>query len=44
MNDYQYVGVGREDANKSGEFCAIFFNEKKYKLLKNSTFCFQKSR
>ena len=43
MNDYQYVGVGREDANKSGEFCAIFFNEKKYKLLKNSTFWLSES-
>ena len=38
MNDYNYVGVGREDANRKGEYCAIFFNEKKYKLLKNSTF------
>ena len=38
MNDYKYVGVGREDANRKGEYCAIFFNEKKYKLLKNSTF------
>ena len=28
LNDYKYVGVGRDDANKSGEFCAIFFNEK----------------
>ena len=43
MNDYQYVGVGREDANKGGEFCAIFFNEKKYKLLKNSTFWLSES-
>ena len=38
MNDYKYVGVGRDDANRKGEYCAIFFNEKKYKLLKNSTF------
>ena len=38
MNDYKYVGVGREDAKRKGEYCAIFFNEKKYKLLKNSTF------
>ena len=28
MNDYKYVGVGREDANRKGEHCAIFFNEK----------------
>ena len=38
MNDYKYVGVGRDDGNRKGEYCAIFFNEKKYKLLKNSTF------
>ena len=38
MNDYRYVGVGRDDGNRKGEYCAIFFNEKKYKLLKNSTF------
>ena len=38
MNDYKYVGVGRDDGNRKGEFCAIFFNEKKYKLLRNSTF------
>ena len=38
MNDYRYVGVGRDDGNRKGEYCAIFFNVKKYKLLKNSTF------
>ena len=38
MNDYKYVGVGRDDGKREGEYCAIFFNEKKYKLLKNSTF------
>jgi|TARA_B100000287_G_scaffold86612_1_gene79215 endonuclease/exonuclease/phosphatase family metal-dependent hydrolase len=38
MNDHKYVGVGRDDADRKGEYCAIFFNKKKYKLLKNSTF------
>ena len=38
MNDYKYVGVGRDDGNRKGEFCAIFFNEKKYNLLNNATF------
>ena len=28
MNDYKYVGVGRDDGNRKGEYCAIFFNEK----------------
>ena len=38
LSDHKYVGVGRDDANRKGEYCAIFFNEKKYKLLKDSTF------
>lgn len=38
MSNHKYVGVGREDANRKGEYCAIFFNEKKYKLLIDSTF------
>ena len=33
-----YVGVGRDDGNKKGEFCAIYFNKNKYRLLKSSTF------
>ena len=38
MSHHKYVGVGRDDGNKKGEYCAIFFNEKKYKLLEESTF------
>ena len=38
LHYHKYVGVGRDDGNKRGEYCAIFFNYKKYKLLKNSTF------
>ena len=38
MSDHKYVGVGRDDGNRKGEYCAIFFNEKKYKLLDKSTF------
>ena len=46
MNNHKYLGVGRDDAKENGEYCAIFFNEKKYKLLKTSNktgsgcFCF----
>ena len=43
MHDYDYVGVGRDDGDRKGEYCAIFFNEKKYKLLKNSTFWLSES-
>ena len=38
MSDHKYVGVGRDDGKRKGEYCAIFFNEKKYKLLEKSTF------
>tara|TARA_Y100000031_G_scaffold32017_1_gene35697 strand:- start:3307 stop:4146 length:840 start_codon:yes stop_codon:yes gene_type:complete len=36
--DYEYVGVGRDDGKKKGEFCAIYFDTTRYVLLKNSTF------
>lgn len=31
--DYDYVGVGRDDGHKQGEYAAIFYNTNKYKLL-----------
>ena len=43
MINHNYVGVGRDDAKESGEYCAIFFNEKRYKLLKSSTFWLSES-
>ncbi len=36
--DYDYVGVGRDNGKKKGEFCAIYFDTTRYVLLKNSTF------
>jgi len=36
--NYDYVGVGRDDGKKKGEFCAIYFDTTRYVLLKNSTF------
>jgi len=38
LTDYTYVGIGREDGKTKGEFCAIFYNTKKYKVIKQSTF------
>ncbi|KOS08204.1 endonuclease/exonuclease/phosphatase [Flavobacterium akiainvivens] len=35
---YKYIGVGRDDGNNQGEFSAIFYNEKKYKPIQQSTF------
>lgn len=36
--DYDYVGVGRDNGKKEGEFMAIFYNKKTVKLLKWGTF------
>jgi len=36
--NYNYVGVGRDDGFESGEYSAIFYNSKKFKVLKASTF------
>lgn len=38
LNDYTYVGVGREDGKTEGEFAAIFYDSTKFELLKSSTF------
>lgn len=36
--NYVYVGVGRDDGKKNGEFCAIFFNKEKLELISEQTF------
>ena len=38
LTGYEYVGVGRDDGKRKGEFSAIFFNAGKYKVVKSSTF------
>lgn len=35
---YDYVGVGRDDGLRKGEFCAIFFNKKRVILHSQDTF------
>jgi len=35
---YAYVGGGRDDGMRKGEFSAIFYNKSKYKAIKDSTF------
>ena len=37
-NQYDAIGVGREDGKAEGEYSAIFYNSKKYKVLQQSTF------
>lgn len=38
LGDYTVVGVGRDDGVDKGEFCPIFFNHNKFKLIGNDTF------
>ena len=38
LDDYKWVGVGREDGKKEGEHMAIFYNKKRVSLLKWGTF------
>ncbi|MCM4153257.1 endonuclease/exonuclease/phosphatase [Arenibacter sp. N53] len=35
---YAYVGVGRDDGQQKGEYSAIFYNSKKFNVLKTNTF------
>ena len=35
---YNYIGVGRDDGKTKGEYSAIFYNSKKFKVLENNTF------
>ncbi len=38
LDEYQYIGVGRDDGETKGEYCAIFFDSSKYKVIESSTF------
>ena len=38
MENYKYVGVGRDDGKEAGEFSAIFYNAKEFEVLENNTF------
>lgn len=38
LADHSYVGVGRDDAKEKGEYSAIFYNTRKFKVLKTNTF------
>ncbi len=38
LTDYAFVGVGRDDGKKAGEYSAIFYNSKKFTIIKSNTF------
>jgi len=41
--NYKYIGVARDDGKVEGEFCAIYFNYKKFTLKKQETFWLSKT-
>lgn len=38
LPEYGYVGVGRDDGQKQGEYSPIFYNKSKFTLIKSGTF------
>ena len=38
LNEYKFIGVGREDGKTKGEYSPIFFKPSKLKLIKSDTF------
>ena len=38
LTGYDYIGVGREDGEKKGEFCAIYYISDTYNVIESSTF------
>jgi len=38
LSTFDFIGVGRDDGDKKGEYCAIFYNREKLDLLGQSTF------
>jgi len=38
LEDYNHVGVGRDDGKDEGEYSAIFYNKNKFRVLESSTF------
>ena len=41
--DYNYIGIGRDDGKTKGEYSAIFYNSKKFKVIKDNTFWLSKT-
>ena len=38
LEEYNYIGVGREDGKIKGEYSPIFYRKSKFKVIKSSTF------
>ncbi len=38
LTDFKYIGKGRDSSPTGGEYSALFYNDKKYKIVKQATF------
>lgn len=38
LSDYNSIGVGRDDGKRKGEYSAIFYDDKKFEVIKSGTF------
>jgi endonuclease/exonuclease/phosphatase family metal-dependent hydrolase len=38
LTDFKYIGKGRDSSQTGGEYSALFYNDKKYKVVKQATF------
>lgn len=38
MPEFSWIGVGRDDGKTAGEFCPVFYNNQKFKLLESGSF------
>ena len=43
LTDYAYVGVGREDGEKKGEFAPVFYRKDRFELMKNGHFWYSET-
>ncbi len=43
LKDYDTYGIGREDGEKKGELCSIFFRKERFELLDKNTFWLSES-
>tara|TARA_R110002167_G_scaffold29977_15_gene99542 strand:- start:1215 stop:2012 length:798 start_codon:yes stop_codon:yes gene_type:complete len=41
--EYEFIGVGRDDGQKKGEFSAVFYDTSKYRILESNTFWLSKT-
>lgn len=43
LDDYSYIGVGRDDGKEKGEYTAIFYKKDKLKIIKEASFWLSES-